>query len=145
MPLRTLAILAALSLPGVALGDIVRCVAPGGAVTYQSVPCDGAHLETRPPIPSEFPPANTAERERLLAREAALDRRLEARRDRETQEAIARAERQAREELARAEMAAAAAERQQYVIAYPYWRPAHTSRVGNHVPHGPRPTPLVFR
>jgi hypothetical protein len=70
----------------------------------------------------KLPAPNTAERDRLLQREADLDKRLEARRDRELLEAQmreARAERDAeRERLAALEAQAL----QQYVVAYPPWR-----------------------
>jgi hypothetical protein len=146
MAFRTLTLLIVVSWPGVAPAQVIRCESADGAVTYQQEPCRGSERESRPAIPTTFPPVNDAERDRLLAREAALDRRLEARRDRESREAIARAERQAREaERARVETLAAA-EPPPYLIAYPYWRPAYTARVVRHaVPHMPRPTPPIFR
>jgi len=42
-------------------------------------------------VPASYPSADPAERERLFRREAELDRRLEARRERESRETIARA------------------------------------------------------
>jgi hypothetical protein len=62
------------------------------SVTYQQAPCDTSGAP--PAISTDYPPVNLAERERLLAREAALDARLEARRSREAQESIARAQRE---------------------------------------------------
>jgi hypothetical protein len=125
--------LLALALPlGATAADIVRCAGPGGRVTYQEVPCSEASAESKTSIRSEYPPPNTAERERLLAREAAADRRLEAERDRWQQDAALRAAREDRE-LERARIAAIEAQnQQQYAIAYPYWRP--------HVSHRPRNT-----
>jgi hypothetical protein len=135
--------------PPIAAAEIFRCVAPGGAVTYQEIPCGGSHSESRPAIPSEYPPVNEAERTRLFTREAALDRRLEARRERETREMMARAEREAEAERARLAMAeAAAAASPQYAIAYPayggYWRPRPAPRANNAHLYGP-PTQLIAR
>ena len=71
--------------------DIFRCTSTGGAVTYQQDSCD-AHANAKViDVPDAYPAANSAERERLLAREAALDRRLEAARERWSREAIAQA------------------------------------------------------
>ena len=70
---------------------IYRCSSPDGGVTYQQFAC-AAHEEARAlDVPETYPAADPAERERLFAREAALDRRLEAERERESREATARA------------------------------------------------------
>jgi hypothetical protein len=104
-------------------GEIVRCKGAGGSVTYQQIPCGSDTSEQRVGVASEYPPPNQAERDRLLAREAALDRRLEAERDRWQQDAALRAAREERE-LERARIASLEAQaQQQYAIAYPYWRP----------------------
>ena len=117
----------ALAVPLGAAGQIVRCAGPDGRVTYQEVPCVDASAERKVGIPVAYPPPNQAERDRLLAREAALDRRLEAERDRWQHDAALRAAREERE-LERARLAAIEAQaQQQYAIAYPYWRP-HPSR-----------------
>ena len=144
--MRFLALLIAFFAVPASAAEIVRCVGPAG-ITYQHGPCAEAQSESRPAIPTEFPPANMMERDRLLAREAALDRRLEARRDRETQEHLARTALQQRE--AEVEMLAriAAAEPPLYGVAYPYWQPAFGSPargVGaiRGAPRVPRPTPL---
>ena len=115
--------------------EIYRCAA-GGTVTYQEIPCaDGALA--RIDIPTSYPAPNTAERDRLLQREAELYKRLEARRNRELVEAQmreARAEREAeRERLAALEAQAL----QQYTVAYPAWR-AYPGRRPAHYPmqHG---------
>jgi hypothetical protein len=81
----TLAIAAAsLAAQGVvAAQDIVRCKDARGAVTYQPAPCPDRTEESRPRIASDFPAPNVAESQRIFEREAALDKRLEARRDRE--------------------------------------------------------------
>jgi hypothetical protein len=135
----SLALSACLAFPGVAAQEIVRCKDERGSITYQPAPCPDRTEERVARIPSSFPEPNKAESQRIFEREAALDRRLEARRDRELQEQQmreARAEREAeRERLA----LLAAQQQQQYAIAYPLWRgygygparPAH---------HGPRHT-----
>ena len=85
----------ALALGATAAGaadGIWRCQSAQGT-TYQQVPCGDAG--TLAAIPTDYPPVNTAERDRLLAREAALDQRLEAQRERLSREA---AQRVAREE-----------------------------------------------
>ena len=110
--------------------EIVRCVDSGGGITYQHVACPDRTSTQASGIPTEFPEPNYLERDRLFAREAALDRRLEARRDREIQESQmreARAEREAERERMAAMLATAQAAQPQYVIAYPFakhWVPA---------------------
>jgi hypothetical protein len=109
----------ATSIPAVA--EIVRCTDAHGAVTYQQVACPEASRLERTSIPTQFPEPNLLERDRLFAREAALDRRLEARRDRELREAQmreARAEREAESERLAMKLAAQAAQ-PQYLIVYP--------------------------
>jgi hypothetical protein len=127
--------------------EIYRCVAKGGGVTYQELSCGAEHAESRPAIPSEYPPVNEAERSRLFAREAALDNRLEARRDRETREQLARSEREAETERVRLAAEAAAAQ-SQYALGYPayggYWRARPTPRTANSRFYGP-PTQLIAR
>lgn len=86
-------VLALAALPAAA--EIYRC-SDGGRVTYQEIPCVTAAGELTA-IPTSFPPPNAAERDRLFEREAALYRRLEARRERELKEAMLR---DAREERA---------------------------------------------
>ena len=119
---RLASVLLALAVPAEAGAEIVRCAGADGRVTYQQIPCESGS-EARVGIPSEYPAPNVAERDRLLAREAALDRRLETERDRWQQDAALRAAREERE-LERARIAAIEAQNsQQYAIAYPYWRP----------------------
>jgi hypothetical protein len=79
-------VLGAACAPGLAAAEIYRCAAATG-VTYQQEPCQGGAIVA---IPAEFPAVNLAERERILQREAALEKRLEARRERELQEAALR-------------------------------------------------------
>ena len=146
MSLRSAVAIAAATLAaqGVGAQDIVRCKDARGAVTYQPAPCPDRTEESRPRIASDFPEPNKAETQRIFEREAALDKRLEARRDRELVEQQmreARAEREAERERA-AQLAAAQAQ-QQYAIAYPMWgggygpaRPIH---------HLPRLSPQPIR
>jgi len=92
--------------------EIVRCVDAQGRVSYQDTGCAPSAIGEPSGIPTAFPEPNRLERERLFAREAALDKRLEARRDRELLEAQmreARAEREAERERLAAVLAAQAA------------------------------------
>jgi hypothetical protein len=84
-----LAVLAFCALPAAA--EIYRCTAKGGAVTYQQFPCSASEGVTVLDLPASFPPVDGEARQRLFEREAALDRRLEAQRERDTREAVARA------------------------------------------------------
>lgn len=115
--------------------DIVRCKDARGGLTYQPAPCPDRTEESRPGISNDYPAPNIVERDRLFEREAALDKRLEARRDRETMEQQmreARAEREAeRERLA----VLAAVQQPQYYVAYPNPWPAYPVRFT------PRPMP----
>ncbi|HUL56519.1 MAG TPA: hypothetical protein VLT60_05940 [Usitatibacter sp.] len=112
----TSAVALALSLPALGANDIFRCSAKGGAVSYQQMPCDESTVGDRANVPTEFPPVNTAERERLLAKEEALYRRLEARRDREIQEMALR---DAAAERALERERLAAQQQQDTLVAYP--------------------------
>jgi len=76
-------------------GTVFRC-SMGATVSYQEVACPAASSERAVSLP-EFPPVNSAERERLLQREAALDARLLKRAELEAAERIAREARRARE------------------------------------------------
>ena len=127
---RSLALLVVLALPlSSPAAEIVRCQNPAGGVTYQHAPCPTSSVERPVPIASDFPEPNLQERDRLLAREAELHKRLEARRDREVQEAALREARLAREaELERSRVAAA---EPQYLLVFPNrpYRPPHRPRV----------------
>jgi hypothetical protein len=101
--------------------DIVRCKDVRGAVTYQPAPCPDRTEESRPGIPSAYPAPNAAESQRIFDREAALDRRLEARRDREVVEQQMREARAERESAERERLALLAAQQQQYAVVYPLW------------------------
>lgn len=112
--------------------QIYRCAA-GGSVTYQELPCPGAASESSYAAP-EYPPANQLERDRLLAREAALDARLVRRAEIDAQERMAREARRAREaELDAERERARAAEAASFYPAYPMAYPRvthHRSRFG---------------
>ena len=128
----------------VSASDIVRCKDSRGATTYQPSPCPDRSEESRPQIPASYPEPNKAESQRIFEREAALDKRLEARRDRETQEQQmreARAEREAERERA-AQIAAA---QQQYVIAYPLWRGYGYGGPPRPIHHAPRSSANLIR
>jgi hypothetical protein len=132
---------ACLAAQGAVAQDIVRCKDARGAVTYQPAPCPDRTEESRPRIASDFPEPNKAESQRIFEREAALDKRLEARRDRELVEQQmreARAEREAERE--RAALLAAQAQ-PQYAIAYPLWRGGYgPNRPVHHLPrYSPQP------
>jgi len=118
-----LATVALCATPASATTEIVRCIATGGGVTYQQSPCPEGSVAQFVGIPTQFPAPDIAQRDRLFEREAALYRRLEARRDREIQEAILRDAHQERE-LERARLAAAAAQPPQYLVVLPprTWR-----------------------
>jgi hypothetical protein len=137
MAARLLPVLAlALACGAAHANEIVRCKVPGGGVTYQYGPCLGVAEESRPRIATHFPEPNKAESQRIFEREAALDRRLEARRDRELQEQQMR-EARAEREAERERLAMLAAQQQpQYAIAYPLWRGYYGA---------PRPTPHLPR
>jgi hypothetical protein len=134
----------ALVLPAAASAQIVRCAGSDGRVTYQQIPCADGN-EQKVGIPSDYPPPNTAERERLLAREAAVDRRLEAERDRWQQDAALRVAREERE-AERARLAAIETQsQQQYAVAYPYWRPHPTPYARNAATRPGQPTQPIWR
>lgn len=78
------------ALAGAAQAEVFRCTSAAGAVTYQEVPCAADQAARIVDLPERYPAADGAERDRLFQREAALDRRLEAERERLTRETIAR-------------------------------------------------------
>ncbi len=89
---KALLLLAGLALSALpATAEIYRCTAKSGAVTYQQIPCPASESVTVLDLPATFPAADPQERQRLFEREAALDRRLEAQRERDNREAVARA------------------------------------------------------
>jgi len=99
---RPIALAFALAATGAfAESQVYRC-ASGGSVSFQQVPCASAAEERAVAMPS-YPPVNMLERDRLLAREAALDARLVRRAEIDAQERIAREARLARQAEAEAE------------------------------------------
>jgi hypothetical protein len=122
--------------------DIVRCKAPDGSVTYQAGPCPDRAVESRPRIATAYPEPNRAESQRIFEREAALDKLLVARRERELVEQQMR-EARAEREAERRHQEFLAAQQQQYVIAW-QWGRAHPPVRPVH--HLPRHTPqAIFR
>jgi len=117
----------------VAAQDIVRCKDTRGAITYQPSPCPDRTEESRPRIATSYPEPNTAESQRIFEREAAVDKRLEARRDREMQEQQMR-EARAEREAERLRLEQIAAQQQQYAIGYPLWRGYGPARPVQHLP-----------
>jgi hypothetical protein len=125
---------ATLAAQSAAAQDIARCKDARGAVTYQPAPCPDRTEESRPRIPASYPEPNKAESQRIFEREAALDRRLEARRDREMQEQQMREARAEREAERRHQEMLAAQAQPQYVVAYPLWRGHGPARPMHHLP-----------
>jgi hypothetical protein len=70
---------------------IFRCTAADGSVSYQEMECADTEHTRMLDIPTQFPQVNSASRDNLFAREAELDRRLEAQRERDSREAVSRA------------------------------------------------------
>jgi hypothetical protein len=122
---RLLASILALLAASTASAEIFRCQSREGT-TYQQIPCpDGAIADTVG-IPVSYPDY-TAERERLAAREAAMDARLLRRLEIESAERIARDNRIAREKEAQAVLALAQAQSQDSPV-YAFGRPLRPMR-----------------
>ena len=127
----------------IAHAQIYRCTGAKGAVSYQEIPCAAAEQGRTMDIPATFPEVNTAERNRLLQREAALEARQVERMRIESAERVALAELATREREAKAQREAAelAAQQSGYpvFVTGPYLR---GPRVHPH-PHYPvrRATP----
>ncbi len=111
---------------------IFRCRTPQGAVSYQEIPCPETAPGAATDIPSAYPEANYAERERLLRREAELDARLLRRAEIDAQVQIAREARLAREREAELQREAANEAPVWFVpVAYRNaWRSAHRRAIG---------------
>lgn len=69
--------------------QIFRCTAAGGEVTYQESPCGSSEVARVMDLPASYPEVDASVRMQLLERAAEVDRRLEARRERESRESIA--------------------------------------------------------
>jgi hypothetical protein len=106
----------------VAASEIYRCKSPAGAVTYQQQPCADANEGGAVGIATSYPD-HTAERDRLMQREAAMDARLLKRLEIDAAERIARDERIARERELQAERERTERERAQnaplYMVGFP--------------------------
>lgn len=70
---------------------IFRCTAADGSVSYQEFACPDSDSARTIEVPAQFPSVDSAKRAELFAREAELDKRLEAQRDRDSREAVTRA------------------------------------------------------
>lgn len=86
---------------GAASAEIYRCQTRQGT-TFQELPCSDEAISDTMNIPASYPDY-IPERDRLAAREAAMDARLLKRLEIESAERIARDERVAREKQAQAE------------------------------------------
>ncbi len=106
-------VLLGLAANAAAASEIYRCKSPGGAVSYQEQPCPAESAGEAVNIPLSYPD-HTAERDRLMQREAAMDARLLKRLEIEAAERIARDTRIARERELQA-----AQEREQATAAVP--------------------------
>lgn len=115
-------VLLGLAANAAAASEIYRCKSPSGAVTYQQQPCPAESDGGAVNIPLSYPD-HTAERDRLMQREAAMDARLLKRLEIESAERIARDTRIAREnELQAAQeraQAAAAPAYPAYIVGWP--------------------------
>jgi hypothetical protein len=112
-----------------ASAQIFRCSTPSGAMAYQQFPCDPNNDAGTVQIQS-FPEIDREARDRLMQREAALDQRLEAQRERLSREEMTRVT--ARAQVAAAQAAAAPAD-------VPYYGPWPT--VLTRTPFGIRHAP----
>ena len=134
---RSLAFAFLACIAGAASAEIYRCQSRQG-VTYQQTPCPDEAIAERVAIPTTYPDY-LAERDRLAAREAAMDARLLRRLEIESAERIARDDRIAREKEAQAALAIAQAQAQASPV-YIVGRPLRPMR---HPPQ--RPFPLGVR
>jgi hypothetical protein len=104
--------------PELQAAEIFRCASQGGAVSYQELPCNTESAGGRTALPTSFPEIDVAARERLFRREAALDQRLEAERERLSREEMNRVS--AAAQVAAAQAAAQAASHETvYAVAWP--------------------------
>lgn len=100
-----------------AAAEIFRCSTPNGSLSYQELACAPNNDVGKVDVPSIFPDIDVAARERLLQREAALDQRLEAERERLSREEMTRI--WARAQVAAAQAAAAPAIEPGYATGWP--------------------------
>ena len=132
--MRTIFLASVLAAAAVQAGaaSVYRCTTALGIV-YQEVPCESGAAERS--WNADYPPANIAERDRIMQREAALDARMLKRAEIEAAERMAKEARWAREaELEAERQRAKAAEAQYFYPAYPVYggfRPRPHFRPGN--------------
>lgn len=111
-----------LGLAADAAAEIYRCKPEGGTVSYQQQPCASPGDGDTVGIATVYPD-HTAERDRLMQREAAMDARLLKRLEIDAAERIARDERIARERELQAERERTERERAQntpvYIVGFP--------------------------
>jgi hypothetical protein len=108
---------------GTSQAEIFRCQSRDG-VTYQQVPCPAEAIADTVNIAASYPDY-MAERDRLAAREAAMDARLLRRLEIESAERIARDNRAAMEAQAERERAESTPT---YIAAWPMRAPRHPPR-----------------
>jgi hypothetical protein len=101
----TVAGLAASACLDAGAAEIFRCSTPSGSIAYQQFPCAPNNDAGKVDVPSAYPDVDVAARDRLFQREAGVDQRLEAQRDRLSREEMTRMV--ARAQVAAAEAAAA--------------------------------------
>jgi len=118
---------------GLCSGEIFRCTAPDGGVSYQQDPCAASSSGGAVNIPASYPDYSY-ERERLAQREAALDARILKRLEIEANERIARDDRIAREKEIQAAIELAQAQQ-----AYPLYGIARPLQVLHRLPRRPLP------
>jgi len=112
---------------GTSSAEIFRCTARDGGVTYQQDPCAAASAGAAVNIPTSFP-EYSAERDRLMQREAAMDERLLRRLEIEAAERIARDDRVSREKEAQAERDRLESTTPTYVLGVPVRSPWRSPR-----------------
>jgi hypothetical protein len=84
-----LVIAACTALP--ASAAIFRCTAADGSVSYQEFECPASDHTRTLDVPTQYPTVDSTRRAELFAREAELDKRLEAQRERDSREAATHA------------------------------------------------------
>jgi hypothetical protein len=134
---RSLAFVFLACIAGGASADIYRCQSRQGT-TYQEIPCPAEAIAEHVGIPTTYPDY-VPERDRLAAREAAMDARLLKRLEIDSAERIARDNRIAREKEAQAALAIAQAQSQDspvYIVGGPLQAMRHAPR---------RPLPVGVR
>jgi hypothetical protein len=123
----SIALLSAVLPLGATAEAIYRCESAAG-VSYQQLPCASSAAGTIAKVPTTFPPVNVVERDRLLAREAALDARLLKRAEIESKERMAYAALRARELELQAERERARESEPVYVVSWMAPRPLRRPR-----------------